>query len=263
MKKKFYLAFLVLSLFALFAFVGCDQAITPESVTPTVEKTVPESETTETTETPEHETPEVGFFVKNSVWDNVDLTKLPQYIDRMSGRSVGGITDLLLAQEIVAEYNAETDGDQIVILTEDVPIEESPDVTIYFAKAVNGFYEIHSTYDLERSYYKQYKQGIEQEAAGYGCIVFVDKVPETAPPPYVDPRTPYEKYSIYVVEEDGSIAFEEHCTETFDLYTKTVPGFDYESVDTYFSARLIAFTYEAYTNNRRVVSGQIYTPPVE
>lgn len=256
MKKIFF----VLAVLFVFAIMGCQQATGSDDAT-VPEVTAGTTTDTATTTTPVSTAPTVTndgttLYVKNSVWDNVDLTTLPQYKAKQSARSVGGIFDLTLANEIVAEYNAETDGDQLVILTEDTPIEESPNVTVYFAKAVNGFYEIHSTYIVERSYYRDHRQNIIWDAAAFDCEIFVDKVPETAPPPYVDPRTPYEKYSLYVVEEDGSIAFEEHCSETWQET-------DYKSVDTYFAARLIAFTYEAYTNNRRVVSGQIYTPPIK
>jgi len=233
--------FLILAVLFVFVFTGCQQATGAS----TKESTVKGSS---------------DFYVKNSVWDNVDLTTLPQYTNRTVSRSIGGVSDLELAQGIVAEYNAENNDDQLVILTEDIPIEESPDVTIYFVKAVDGYYEIHSTYHDKRSFYKQYKQETEQDAAQFGCIVFIDKVPETAPLPVIDTRTDYEKYSVYLIlDSDGSILSADHCSE--DDWASN----GYKSLDVYFTQILYSYESEARAEGagHSVVYGQIYTQPVQ
>lgn len=239
--RKTFLFFIALAII----FASCEQGgaidIAEIEAPETVQEPAPKAE---------------SFFVKNSLWQEVDLTKLPQYKAK-AGRAVGGVDDLTLAVDVVKQYNAETDGDQLVILTEDIPIEESPNVTVYFAKAVDGFYEIHSTYIVERSYYVKIADRAVYDAASFGCVIFVDKVPAVAPPPYVDPRTPYEKYSLYLIKvSTGEIIYEEHCDETWTLC-------DSKDLDTYFT--MMKYAYESQArgmgSDYASISGQIYTPP--
>lgn len=237
--------FIVLSFVLLFA--GCQQ---PTNMTTTVKESA-------------------DFYVKNSAWNNVDLTTIPQY-----SRSVGGISDLAEAQKIVAEYNAETNNDQLVILTEDIPIENAPDVTVYYVKAVGQYYDIGEQYTVTRVYYAQYCQMYAQDAASRGYIIFVDKIHETVPviviPP--DTRTRHEKYAIYMINKYDKIVvyqgfkYEMHIDELWDsLDSETQEGYK-NNIDNLMAWYVMAYNSDAVCTTYedapwRVVSGQLYTEP--
>jgi hypothetical protein len=68
-----------------------------------------------------------------------------------------------------------------------------------------------------------------------------------------DTRTDYEKYSIYIVAADGTILYEEHCSEQY---------YDWPSAAAYFAHRLdmLILGLGSYPEGTYVISGRIYTP---
>lgn len=262
--KRFFMI-----LFALVIFASCQNPITeipkvdtPTATTPTTETPTPNEPTTDTptTETPTP-TPEVKpYYVKNSVWENVDISTIT------TARSVAD-PSLDEALAIVAEYNDANNDNQLFLYMTDVPITEAPTVTIYYAKAIDGYYEIvQKVENADRSWFANYRQTFVSEAEGLGCVLFVDKVPETAPViiPIIDTRTPYEKYAIYaVITATSKIYIEEHCQDAWDSVYSKETNCMYTSVDDYFNHRLAAFVQEAPFNGWTIYSGQIYVEPAE
>jgi len=254
--------------FCMFFVVGCSQVTSDlPTAKEAVNTTAPETTPAVTPETPAVTTPATTpkpeikpYYVKNSKWIDVDITTL---IPAKSARSVESLPSLDDALVIVANYNEANNDDQLHLDTTDIPITEAPDVVLYFSKAVDGYYVIKEQYTITRGEYSGRDYMFRSQASAGGYVMFVDKVPETAPPPYVDPRTPYEKYSIYCVKtSDGSIFFEEHCTETWDSnYLNADWG--YLSVEEYFTKRLSGITTWAVGEGCTTVSGQIYTPPTK
>jgi len=259
MKKIFLIAII-----ALF-FVGCQQA------------TNTEKENSVTNESTAIQTTDGVRYVKNSVWDACSLSYLTAKASSRAASSEISASDL---EKIVETINEETNDDQLVVLPEDIPIEESPLVDVYIAKAVDGYYVILvQVLGMERSYYAQNKQVFEQDAATQGGVLFVDKVPETVPVVVVpvDTRTRHEKYSVYMVSDKtnkivvyNGFKYEIHCDEEWDALNGTGPSLGYPTIDDYFAMRVDSF----YSDIRcvglvpedspwRVVSGQIYTEPTE
>lgn len=223
MKRKFFLIVLAALLFS-----ACTQGLSP-----TIEKGKP-------------------YYIKNSEWKEVNLA------DVTASRAAEPSLDQALS--IVADYNETTDDDQLVVLTDDVPIEESPDVTIFIVN--EGDYVEFVRYTIPRTEFADRRWVYEIDAATWGGLLFVDKVP---PVPIIppDPRTPYEKYAIYIViTETGKIFIEEHCNETWDAH-HLEPTWGYESVDAYFDVRLRGVTQEATWSGWTIYSGCIYTEPEE
>ncbi len=244
MKKFFLIAILA------FLFVGCQQ-VTNELPQATDESTV-------------IQTTDGVRYVKNSCWNSCSLSYLTA---KASSRAAAAEISAADLENIVDTINEETNDDQLVVLPEDIPIEESPLVDVYIAKPVDGYYVILiQVLGMERSYYVQNKQYFEQDAINEGGVLFVDKVPETVPivVPVVDTRTPYEKYAIYaVITETGKIYLEEHCQNEWDSVYSKETNCLYTSVEDYFNHRLAAFNQEAQWSGWTIYSGQIYTEPTE
>lgn len=210
-----------------------------------------------------NEIPDSGksYYVKNSQWQEVDL----------SGMARSAVPSFSEALEIVSEYNEETNDDQLVIDTEDVPIEESPDVTIYIVN--EGDYVELAQYTIPRTEFAERREVYVITARGLGGMMFVDKVP---PVPVVPPetRTRHEIYSIYMVNKYDKIVvyqgckYEKHIDELWDsLDDKTKAGYT-NGIDDLMAWYIKAYTSDAVCQTYidapwRVVYGQIYTEPVE
>lgn len=265
MKKDMVLwRMIVLGALFMAFFVGCSQPTIETPKTDTPEVTTPA--TTPTTETK-------PYYVKNSKWEDVDISKVS------TARSV---TDPSVdeALAIIEAYNAENNDDQLRLYMTDVPITEAPTVDVYIAKAVDGYYVILvQVLGMERAYYAQNKQVFEQDATTQGGVLFVDKVPETVPVVVVpvDTRTRHEKYSVYMVSDKtnkivvyNGFKYEIHCDEEWDALNGTGPSLGYPTIDDYFAMRVDSF----YSDLRcvglvpgdapwRVVYGQIYVEPTD
>jgi len=263
--KRYFLIIAV-----LFSLIGCQQATDP------IDKLIPVDIPTQE-ENPEEPKPiptvnEKPYFVKNSKWEPVDITTL---VKASFSRSVSSLPSLNEAFIIVQKYNDSHDNDQLHLDTIDVPIEESPNVDIYYAKAVDGFYVIKEHYNVERSYFVQYRRGYDGDVATFGYVSFIDKVPETVPEPppvVIDTRTRHEKYALYMVNKYDKIVvydnykYEQHIDELWDsLDAETQEGYK-NDIDNLFNYRLSVFksesVYSFYVDAPwRVVSGQIYIEP--
>lgn len=264
-KDPKWLFFAICGVFFIMFFAGCQQATNTEKETAAAE----ESTAIRTTD---------GVrYVKNSVWNSCSLSYLTAKNTSRAASAEISASDL---ENIVDTLNEETNDDQLVVLTEDIPITESPLVDVYIAKAVEGYYVILiQVIGMERTYYVQNRQYFENDAATMGGVLFVDKVPETVPVVVVpvDARTRHEKYSVYMVSDKtnkivvyNGFKYEIHCDEEWDALNGTGPSLGYPTIDYYFTMRVDSF----YSDLRgvglvpddspwRVVSGQIYVEPTE
>ena len=248
--KKFFLLALVVMI-TLMIFAGCSQPTTepnlgniPEEVNP--EKPAP-----------------APYFVKNSKWELVDISTLPA---RMAAPSLDQ------ALEIVAEYNAEHDDDQLFLNTIDVPIEEAPTVDVYYVN--EGDYALLAKYaGIDRADFSARYSDFKMDERALGGIMFVDKVP---PAPIIPPdlRTREEKYALYMINKYDKIVvyngykYEQHIDEIWDTLTDDVKaGYD-NDIDKLMASRVAGFEMEIRgvglvppDTPWRVVSGQLYVEP--
>ena len=250
--KKFFL----IALLALF-FVGCQQATNTEKETAAAE----ESTAIQTTD---------GVrYVKNSCWKSCSISYLTA---KASSRAAGEEISASDLEKIVETINEETNDDQLVVLPEDIPIEESPLVDVYIVN--EGDYVVLAEYiGLDRSDFISRRADFDIDARGFGGILFVDKIP---PVPVVipDTRTRHEKYSIYMVNKYDKIVvyqgfkYEKHIDELWDSLTPEIQaGYD-NNIDKLMDWYIFAFNSESVCQTYedapwRVVSGQIYTEPTE
>lgn len=272
--KRFILLALVLALFA-----GCSQLTTDTPETAAI--------TTETTETPATVTPTPivsedgqGYYVKNSKWEIVDIAKIAATLNSKSAsmvsRSVASreVVDLIDAEAIIQEYNTATNDDQLRLYTEDVPIDQSPTVNIYYVNE-GDYAPLAQVLNLDRADFVARYADFKQDERILGGIMFVDKVP---PVPVVvpDTRTRHEKYHIQMVNKDDKIVvyngfrYEESCEETWDAFNGTGPDIGYPTIDDYFASRVSAYESDIRCVGLvpddapwRVVSGQLYVEPTE
>ena len=265
MKKIF------LILIAALVFVGCSQPTSdiPET-TPAVTSVTPETPATVTPDTAPTTNETKPYYVKNSKWEDVDITKVSP------ARAVA-VPSVDEALKIIAEYNDENNGDQLRLYTTDISITEAPTVDVYIAKAVDGYYVILvKVTGMDRSYYVEKKQLFEQDAATQGGVLFVDKVPETVPVVVVpvDTRTRHEKYSIYMINKYnkivvyGGLAYEKHIDEIWDPLSDEVKAGYNNNIDNLMNWYISAFNSESVCQTYddapwRVAYGQIYTEPTE
>ena len=254
---------IMMLLLVLFALTGCEQATIDVPETPSVAETI-------APETPTVNNPgpvAKPYYVKNSKWVDVDISALsPTRAARSAAPSVDE------ALEIIADYNAENNDDQLHLYTEDVPITEAPTVDVYIVN--EGDYVVLAEYiGLDRSDFVSRRADFDIDARGFGGILFVDKIP---PVPVVipDTRTRHEKYSIYMVNKYDKIVvyqgfkYEKHIDELWDSLTPEIQaGYD-NNIDKLMDWYIFAFNSESVCQTYedapwRVVSGQIYTEPVE
>lgn len=251
---------IMMMLLVLFALTSCEQATidVPSVEVPVV--TVPETPENPTTETIR------PYYVKNSVWKNVDLSAIS------TARAV--IPSLDQALDIVKTYNAENNDNQLFLNTVDIPLEEAPTVDVYIVN--EGDYVVLAQWiGLDRVDFTTRYADFKSDERVFGGILFVDKIPPI-PIPKVDTRTRHEKYHIQMVNKYDKIVvyngfrYEESCEETWDSFNGTGPSIGYPTVDDYFASRVSGYETEIRGVGLvpedapwRVVSGQIYTEPVE
>ena len=266
MKKIFLIVLL-----ALF-FVGCKQAtIETPAATTTEETTAVTTDDTTTATTTSATTPTTTetkpYYVKNSKWEDVDISTLS------TARAVAD-PSVDEALEIIATYNAANNDDQLHLYTTDVPIEESPTVDVYIVN--EGDYVVLAQWiGLDRVDFTTRYADFKSDERVFGGILFVDKIPPV-PIPVVDTRTRHEKYHVQMVNKYDKIVvyngfrYEESCEETWDAMHGIVPTFDYASLDDYFASRVSAYDGDLRCAGLvpedtpwRVISGQIYTEPTE
>lgn len=167
----------------------------------------------------------------------------------------------------VEAYNDTTTDDQLTIITdeEDLDIELAPEATLTIIFTDTN--EVHATSTVIRADLESEREIFRKEVktlkfnSGRETALYVDNDAPSYTPPYVEPvdtRTDYEKYSIYVLAPDGSILFEEHCSETVR------DDEDVSSDEEYFTVRLRSLKLglsNDFPAVSYIISGYIYTPP--
>jgi hypothetical protein len=126
------------------------------------------------------------------------------------------------AESLVSAYNAVHTEDQYILITDEelLDIEKAPDARIMVVYADN--YEVYcdNTVPREKLEYERKIAKSEARRIKYnskrGAILFVDN----ESPVYVEPYEPvisrYEKYTFYVLDEEGEIVYEEHITDYYN-----------------------------------------------
>lgn len=181
-------------------------------------------------------------YVKNSDWDSCTLEYLSA--KTASGRQVASITKADVI-EIVETLNENSTDNQYFLSDEDIPVEEGPLCTVYFINEYNpadgtedDWIELERYENIERAEVKKNRVLWEAQGSNIGAILYIDKVPPKPITPE-DPRTPYEKYSVYLINSYGDILYEEHCSETWEDL-KDLPGIGYKNIDEYFASKVQA-----------------------
>lgn len=255
--KRFLIIAMIFSL-----FVSCKQATIDTVGTPSVGDST------------DIQTTDGVRYVKNSEWKACSLSYLTAKTSSRAAEAEISESDL---ETIVKTLNSEEDDNQYFITETDTDITESPTVTIYYAKAVDGYYEIvQKVENADRAWFVGYRQTFASEAEGMGCVLFVDKVPETAPIPVVDTRTRHEKYSLYMINKYDKIVvyqgykYEQHIDEIWDTLSDDVKSGYNNDIDIFMKSRVDGFETDLRCVGLvpddapwRVVSGQIYTEPTE
>lgn len=185
----------------------------PASTDPGVETPVPDPE------------PPVTFTIKNSAWETVPLNVAAR---RLSVRSNASAEDYAAA---VAAYNASHTDDQLFLYEgQDPAITEAPDANAYMTNPMTNavlesfenvprtdLQERRDSWRLQRELTALHYNVRDENGYLVPCALYVDNVPpEEIVTPLPPEPTPYEKYAIYVIDENGEIVNEEHATsETF------------------------------------------------
>lgn len=255
-------------------FAGCTQSNTETTTGNTPEIVTPEAPANPEAPVVEPEKPVVEpeipvvpveevrpYYVKNSLWQDVDLMV---FASRAAAEP-----SLDQALIMVDNYNLNHNDDQLFLNTVDIPVEEAPDVTIFIVN--EGDYVEFARYVIPREEFAEKRYVYEMDAAGFGGLLFVDKVP---PVPVIPPdlRTREEKYSIYMVNKYDKIVeyngfrYEKHIDQIWDALDEGTKAGYTNGIDDLMDWYVKAFKTDeclmvADDAPWRVVSGQIYVEP--
>jgi len=225
----------IISLLISIILVGCS---TPNSPTTNVTTT-----TTITTHI---------AIVKNSLWQTVKTYTLDS-----TARSATNPT--------YAEIQAIVDADNALSLTsqEWVYLDTAPDIAnapngnVFYVRRDNGI-PVHSILNLTRQYiFDNYQNFINDANISWGGdVVYIDHIPPA--PILAKDTTPYEWYSIYVIEDapvSGTILYEDHggynsdetwsgqwITTPIGQFYNGTPGGGWATVDAYYNSMIIAWS---------------------
>lgn len=190
--------------------------------------------------------------VYNSAWKVVKADELAQ-----GSRSIESL-DAIQA-EIDAHNSTVTDDQWFLTTGEPVPIDQAPLIDIYIVSTTTRDI-VQQSLDNPRIQYEENIAGWRYETAYRGGILYIDNIPPP-PPVVIDTRTDYEKYALYVVDDDldgapdvesvADIVFEDHCEDR-------LPG---QTIEQYYEIRRNAFINEVQTHTVegwRLVEGKIY-----
>ena len=249
----------ILVIFAACLVIGCKTPSSPDTVdtdtvTQTVTPSTPDSPAV-TPATPATVTKPV--FVRDVEW------KVLYSYDLVSARSIESTDGV---KEMVEEHNAGTTVDPWYLDTENTPIENAPKCHIQTVYTDNGEKLVDELVDrVNAAYEVAWQLRWLQEQSTHDqrpMAVYVDSdVPTfTAAPvvPVIDPRTPYEKYSFYILNDSGIPIFVEHITEENGY---TVDGVVQTNFCDSRMATLLANWRSEFPDAAGCVSGKIYTDP--
>ena len=236
---------LIIALLSALVILSCETPTDPKNQPveePTIEEPAPEPQ------------PVARYYVYDSARNLVDGGEL------LSTRSADGIIPASV-ESYVETYNAANTEDQLIITTE--PIENIVDTnceiwivdsTTYDLKT-NPMTGLEYNVIVSRVEVEGRREAWRLECVGLGnATLYVDRVPPD--PIVVEPPTAeelYAMYSLYVIDADGHILFEAHCTEW--------EAMGYESLEQCYYLKRQAFLGETYGTGYTLISGYVYTEP--
>ena len=189
------------------------------------------------------------MYIVNSLWQVVKIVEV-------GSREVIG-DDI---NEEIEAYNVETLDDFLRVYYDTVPdLANAPLVNVYICNP--------ATYEVNMS-----AEGISRQdlidnivgwrAASFGQILLIDHVPPL--PIVIPPPSMYAWYSLYVIDSDGAIVYEDHCgwldTEVWDGQWILDAG--WRNADHYYETTRRGFWSEVVTHpGWTLVEHQLYTEP--
>lgn len=216
----------VLSMFLVLALIGCQQ--------PTAEVPKPQP------------VGKPNVHVMNSKW----------YVVKEATVEARALQSLAVLQEEIDAYNDLHTDDQLFLVEgeEPPPIELSPTANMWMVHPVT-YAVVDQALDIPRELVREHWLDWKAGVALQGLVLFIDRVP---PPPIPDPDPPtdYEKYAVYLIDQNNVIQFETHCENWEEM------GF--ANRGQMFWAYSEAVKGEAAKNpGWFYVIGQLWEPPVE
>lgn len=155
---------------------------------------------------------EANLWVVNSAWKVV-----AEY-----DYSARAINSLEAVENMVETYNRENAEDQLTIIDDpsDLDIENAPDARILIVYADNLEVYCDNTFPREKLEYERNIARNEVKRLKFnsprGAILYIDDAAPEIIPPYVPPVIDrYAKYSMYVLDVEGNIVWEEHITDYY------------------------------------------------
>lgn len=148
-------------------------------------------------------------IVKNSLWKTTKIIKLDTVARSLSDPTYAEIVAQVAASNVLALTNQEW------VYLDDAPdISDAPNGNIFYVNPLNGMVNW-SYLNLTRQYiFDHYQEYID---GAHGQLVYVDHIPP--PPILAKDTTPYEWYSMYVIEDAPNPdvkLYEDHAGYTSD-----------------------------------------------
>jgi hypothetical protein len=146
------------------------------------------------------------LIVKNSLWQTVNTVEVTGNIE--NNRDLASDQAALNAE--IAKYNALTTSDLQRLYVDIAPdIGDAPAANIFICNPDTNIPNM-SLLNVPRQYLIDNWAGYQQDAIGQ--VLYIDHIPPA--PILAKDTTPYEWYSIYVIEDAptaGVILYEDHC----------------------------------------------------
>lgn len=232
---------------------GCESPVTTSNQPAESPKTQPTATTTDGK----------TIFIVDSTWHIVTMDKLSTSLFWSMSRT----TTMENYIAAVDAYNASSIDDYLRIYYDSVPaIEDSPVVDVFIVNPETWHRNMELLGILRTSLVENVAAWRRDSA---GQLLFIDHVP---PPPIITPpASMYAHYAIYEVDNaTGAIILEDHCgylpDESFAgqwiTTLESQGGGGWSSVDAYYLTTLHAYQADCNDGLHRVITRQLYTPPV-
>lgn len=226
----------LLGLFLIVALVSCKSAGAGDEIKP---------DTPANPETPVKDTKKL--FIYNSAWE--EQTALEELYANKSARE---ITELTIEQ-YKEKYNLSCADDQLYLYDHAVDLANAPEATGYICNPMTNL-PIKVYEHIPRESLVEQRETWRLQAFADGGVLYVDHIPA----PIIDNRTDREKYSVYVINADGSIYAVLYCSE--DPWA----SYGYTNLQQYYDQMCVL--YKGFCDTQpgsgyTFQTGHYYTPP--